>query len=130
MDFKVILVQVAMIATLTLGATQVLKGVFTKVKTARLSIVIAFILALATGTSILLPLGFSPAKNFVEMVPWLATVFAILFYIADLGLIALLTSKGANKFFDYFIGKPNTASTSILLEGAAPLKNFESKPVE
>lgn len=96
--------QVLILATLTLGITQVYKEVISDKNTQRVSVWIAGILALVTGTSLLLPLGFTPAINFVDVVPQFGIVFKILFYFADIGAIAFLASRGANFIVDLLSG--------------------------
>ena len=107
------LVQVGILAALTVGATQVLKGVFAGTPTKKVSVFIALFLAFATGTSLLTPVGFQAASNFVDMIPGLGIVFKVAFYIADVGLISLLASQGSNKFFDFLTGKKATEAKTV-----------------
>ncbi len=106
------LVQVGILAALTAGATQVLKGMFRNTPTKKVSVFIALFLAFATGTSLLTPVGFQAASNFIDLIPGLEIVFKIAFYVGDVGLIGLLSSQGSNKFFDYLTGKKAEVKTT------------------
>ncbi len=112
MDFNEILKNFLILATLTVGATQVYKEVISDKNTQKVSVLIAMFLALATGTSILLPLGFLPATNFVDLIPQLGLVYSIIFYIADLGVTGLLASRGSNFTYDLLNKKDITSSTT------------------
>ncbi len=102
MDFNEILKNFLLIATLTVGVTQVYKEVVSDLHTQKVSVIIAIILALVTGTSLLLPLGFVPATNFVDLMPQFGIIYIILFYIADLGVTGFIASKGSNYVVDLF----------------------------
>lgn len=102
MDIATALAQVLLLATLTVGVVQVWKIVISDKNTQKVSVVVATFLALATGTSILQPLGFAQAINFVEFIPQLGIVYAILFWIADLGVTGFLASQGSNFIVDLF----------------------------
>ncbi len=105
MDFNEILKNFFILATLTVGVTQVYKEVVSDLSTQRVSVIIAMLLSFVTGTSLLLPLGFIPATNFVDLVPQFGLVYAIMFFIADLGVTGFLASKGSNFVVDLFSKK-------------------------
>ena len=105
MDITTALQAFLVLATLTIGVTEVWKQVINDKNTQRVSVIIAMVLALVTGTSILEPLGFSPAANFTDLVPQFELMFSILFWVADLGVTGFLASKGANYVKDLFGSK-------------------------
>jgi len=105
MDINVALQSFMILSTLTLGITQVWKEVFSDKNTQRVSVIIAMFLALVTGTSILRPLGFVPANNFVDLVNQFQIGYDILFLIADIGVTGFLASKGSNYAVDLFTKK-------------------------
>ena len=90
------------LSILTLGVTQVYKEVISNNNTQRISVLIAMFLALVTGTSILQPLGFVPAHNFVDLVSQFQLGYDVLFFIGDIGVTGLLASKGSNFVIDLF----------------------------
>lgn len=108
MDFNEILQNFFILATLTIGVTQVYKETISDKNTQKVSIIIAIILSLVTGTSLLSPLGFAPATNFIDLIPQLNLVYAVLYYIADLGVTGFLASKGSNFVVDLFSKSNNT----------------------
>ena len=108
MDIATALKGFIVLATLTIGVTQVYKEVLCDKNTQKVSILIATFLALVTGTSILIPMGFASATNFSTEIPVLKTIFAVLFYIADLGVTGFLASKGSNFVVDLFNKKEST----------------------
>ena len=91
------------IATLTLGITEIFKQQITDVNTKLASIIIAFVLALATGTGILEPLTLTPSAVLMKYIPQLAVVG--LFEIVDLLTTTIFASVGSNKLFDLFVKK-------------------------
>ena len=97
--------QFLILATLTVGATQVFKEVISDKNTQKVSVWIAGILAFVTGTSLMIPLGFVPAVNFVDVVPQFELVFKVLFYLADVGVVAFLASRGSNFVVDLLTGE-------------------------
>jgi hypothetical protein len=105
MDITTALQAFMVLGVLTVGVTQVYKEVISDKNTQRVSVVIAKILALVTGTSILKPLGFSPASNFVNLVNQFQLGYDIVFYLADLGVTGFLASKGSNYVVDLFSKK-------------------------
>jgi len=102
MDIATALQAFIVLATLTIGVTQVWKEVISDQNTQRVSVIIAMILALVTGTSILQPLGFTPATNFVDLVSQFQLGYEVLFYVADLSVTGFLASKGSNFIVDLF----------------------------
>jgi hypothetical protein len=105
MDIATALQAFLVLATLTVGITQVWKEVISDKNTQRVSVIIAMILALVTGTSILKPLGFVPATNFVDLISQFKLGYEVLFWLADLGVTGFLASKGANYAVDLFKGE-------------------------
>jgi len=105
MDFTAVLQSFVILATLTLGVTQVWKEVVSDKNTQGVSVIVAMVLALVTGTSILQPLGFVPATNFVDLVTQFKLGYEVLFYLADLGVTGFLASKGSNYVVDMFKNK-------------------------
>lgn len=108
MDFSTALQSFMMLGTLTLGVTQVYKEVISNKNTQKVSVIIAMILALVTGTSILQPLGFVPATNFVDLVSQFKVGYDVLYWIADIGVTGFLASKGSNYVIDLFNKKTVT----------------------
>lgn len=102
MDIASILQNFFIISTLTVGCTQVYKEVISDNNTQKVSVIIAIILALVTGTSVLTPMGFNSASNFTIEIPMLKTIFTVLYYFADLGVVGFLASKGSNFVVDLF----------------------------
>ena len=102
MDYSTALQSFMILSTLTLGITQVYKEVISNKNTQKTSVFIAMFLALITGTSILQPLGFVPANNFVDLVNQFKLGYNILFYIGDIMATGLLASKGSNFVIDLF----------------------------
>lgn len=107
MDITTALQSFMVLGTLTLGITQVWKQVVSDKNTQRVSVIVAMFLAFVTGTSILQPLGFNPAHNFVNLVSQFQIGYDILFWVADIGTVGFLGSKGANYIVDLF-NKKNT----------------------
>jgi len=105
MDITTALQSFMVLGTLTLGVTQVYKEVISDKNTQKVSVLIAMILALVTGTSILQPLGFVPATNFVDLVSQFKVGFDVLYWIADIGVTGFLASKGSNFAIDLFSKK-------------------------
>jgi hypothetical protein len=108
MDIATALQSFMVLAVLTVGTTQVYKEVVSDKNTQRISVLIAIILAIATGTSILQPLGFTPATNFIDVVAQFKFGYEIIFYVADLGVTGFLASKGSNFVADLFNKKTDT----------------------
>jgi len=102
MDITTALQSFMVLGTLTLGVTQVYKEVISDKNTQKISVIIAMILALVTGTSILQPLGFVPASNFVNLVSQFQIGFNVLYWIADIGVTGFLASRGSNFVIDLF----------------------------
>jgi hypothetical protein len=102
MDIATALQSFMVLGTLTLGVTQVYKEVISNNNTQRVSVIIAMFLALVTGTSILTPLGFVPATNFVDLVSQFKVGYNVLYWIADIGVTGFLASKGSNFVIDLF----------------------------
>jgi hypothetical protein len=102
MDITTALQSFMVLGTLTLGVTQVYKEVISDKNTQKISVIIAMILTLVTGTSILQPLGFVPASNFVNLVSQFQIGFNVLYWIADIGVTGFLASRGSNFVIDLF----------------------------
>lgn len=102
MDLTTALQSFMILSTLTLGITQVYKEVISDKNTQKVSVIIAMILALVTGTSILQPLGFVPATNFVDLVSQFQIGYDVLYWIADIGVTGFLASRGSNFVIDLF----------------------------
>ncbi len=92
------------LCSLTIGATQVYKEIFSNAQTQKVSVCIAMLISSVTGSGILTPLGFAPASIYIEQFPILQTIFTILFYVTDLILTGLLASKGSNYIVDLLKG--------------------------
>lgn len=101
-DIATALQSFIILATLTIGVTQVWKETISDKNTQKVSVLIAMFLALVTGTSTLQPLGFVPANNFVGLVSQFQFGYDVLFWIADLGVTGFLASKGSNYIVDLF----------------------------
>ena len=102
MDYSTALQSFTTLSILTLGITQVYKQTISDKNTQRASVLIAMFLAFITGTSILQPLGFVPATNFVDLGRQFKLGYNILFYIGDIMATGLLASKGSNFVIDLF----------------------------
>jgi len=102
MDIATALQSFMMLSTLTLGITQVYKEVISNKNTQKASVIIAMILSLVTGTSILQPLGFVPAHNFVDLISQFKIGYDVLYWIVDIAVTGFLASKGSSFTVDLF----------------------------
>lgn len=100
MEYPTLLKNFFILSTLTVASTQVYKEIISDVKTQKVSVLIAWLLAFVTGTSLLIPLGFSPSETFQITNPFLTGAFAILFFLTDLAITGLLASKGSNFMYE------------------------------
>ena len=116
MDIATALQSFMMLGTLTLGITQVYKEVISDKNTQKASVIIAMILSLVTGTSILQPLGFVPAHNFVDLISQFKIGYDVLYWMADIAVTGFLASKGSSFTVDLFNKKNIVETTSTILE--------------
>jgi len=116
MDIATALQSFMMLGTLTLGITQVYKEVISDKNTQKASVIIAMILSLVTGTSILQPLGFIPAHNFVDLISQFKIGYDVLYWMADIAVTGFLASKGSSFTVDLFNKKNMVETTSNILE--------------
>ena len=99
-----VLKEFVILCTLTVGITQVYKEVVSDQCTQKISVCIAILLSLVTGTGILTSLGFVPSSSFTDQLSFLKPCFAVLFYLTDLFITGFLASKGSNYLVDLLKG--------------------------